>query len=78
MKVLVAAYRDFFALSDDELGCTDVAQHKIDTGVQVTIKQYPRCTPFVHRERMVVDMDTKGVVSPSVSAWASPIVLVPT
>ena len=37
LKALVAAYRDVFALSDDELGCTAVAQHNIDTGTNQAV-----------------------------------------
>ncbi len=32
LKELVLEFEDVFALSDDELGCTEVARHKIDTG----------------------------------------------
>ncbi len=41
LRALVADYTDVFALSDDALGCTAVAQHKIDTGDHAPIKQYP-------------------------------------
>ena len=80
LKTVVADYNDVFALSDEDLGCTDVVKHKIDTADHVPIKQYPRRTPFAQRAKiaaMIADMERKGVVSPSVSPWASPIVLVP-
>ena len=67
------------SLADDELGCTSVVQLSIDTGDHAPIKQYPRCTPFVQRAqiaKLVADMERKGVISPSVSSWASPVVLV--
>ena len=79
MKTLLTEYRDVFALADDELGCTSVVQHSIDTGDHAPIKQYPRCTPFVQRAqiaKLVTDMERKGVISPFVSPWASPVVLV--
>ena len=71
---------DVFALTDDELDCTDVVTHKIDTGDHPPIKQYPRRTPFVQRAKitaMVADMEKKGIVKSSTSSWASPIVLMP-
>ena len=77
-KALITEYRNVFALADDELGCTLVVQHSIDTGDHAPIKQYPRHTPFVQRAqiaKLVADMERKGVISPSVSCWASPVVL---
>ena len=70
-----------FALDDSELGCTSLVQHSIDTGDQLPVKQQPYRTPVVYREKiekMVNDMQEQGVVKPSNSPWASPIVLVPT
>ena len=80
LKQLVMNFDDVFALTDDELGCTDVVTHKIDTGDHPPIKQYPRRTPFVQRAKiasMVADMEKKSIVKPSTSSWASPVVLVP-
>ena len=80
LKTVVADYNNVLALSDEDLGCTDVVKHKIDTADHVPIKQYPRRTPFAQRAKiaaMIADLERKGVVSPSVSPWASPIVLVP-
>ena len=37
---------DVFALSDDELGCTNIVQHSIDTGDIPPIHQPPYRTPF--------------------------------
>ena len=41
LKALLTEYRDVFALADDDLGCTSVVQHSIDTGVHAPTKQYP-------------------------------------
>ena len=43
LKTLIANFSDVFALSDGELGCTDVLQHPIDTGDHPPIKQQPSC-----------------------------------
>ena len=80
LKALVSEFSDIFALSDSELGCTDVLQHHIDTGEHPPIKQQPYRTPAVRREKvseMIDAMEKQGVVQPSVSPWASPVVLVP-
>ena len=73
-------YEDVFVLSGEDLCCTILAEHRIDTGDHAPIKQYPRRTPFVQRAKiasLISDMEKKGVISPSVSPWASPVVLVP-
>ena len=80
LKSLVAEFPDVFALSDAELGCLNSIKHSIDTGDYVPIKQQPYRTPIVRRaliSEMVNNMRKQGIVQPSVSPWASPIVLVP-
>ena len=69
-----------FALNDSELGCTSLVQHSIETGTQPPIRQQPYRTPVVRRQRMngmVQNMQEQGIVQPSSSPWASPVVLVP-
>ena len=69
-----------FALSATELGHCSSVHHKIDTGDHSPIKQQPYRTPMVQREKiakLIHDMQKQGVIKPSSSAWASPIVLVP-
>ena len=71
---------DVFALDDSELGCTDLVKHDIDTSDSPPIKQHFCRVPFVHRQKItqiVNDMLKQGIIRPSKSAWASPIVLVP-
>ena len=69
-------YSDVF---DESLGQTDVITHRIDTGDATPIKQSPRRLPYAFREEaksQVRDMLDQGVIQPSTSPWASPIVLV--
>ena len=71
---------DVFSLDDSDLGRTSLVCHSVDTGDHPPIKQPPRRIPFAQREvvsKMIEDMQQKGIVQPSTSAWASPIVLVP-
>ena len=70
---------DIFALDDTQLGVTTVVEHSIDTGEAKPIKQRPWRTPLAYREKVVTmigDMLARGVVVPSRSSWASPVVLV--
>ena len=76
---LVLEFQDVFALTDAELGVTDRVCHQLDTGESTPVKQYARRIPFSLRtpvEEAVSDMLQRGVVRPSSSPWASPIVLV--
>ena len=78
LKALVTEYRDVFALNDDELGCTDVTEHHIETGDSDPIKIPPHRIspaklPIVQQE--VEDMLKRGVVQHSNSPYSAPFVL---
>lgn len=80
LKQLIAANADVFALSDDELGHSDLVQHHVDTGSSPPIKQPVRRVPFFYRDKianMVERMEQLGVIRKSGSAWSSPVVLIP-
>lgn len=69
----------FSDVFEESLGHTDVMQHKIDTGDARPIRQYPRRLPYAYRDetrKQVAEMLDQGVIQPSHSPWASPIVLV--
>ena len=77
---LLSDYSDVFALCDSELGCTDLVKHSIDTSDHCAINQQPYRVPIVYREKideMVAEMKEQGIIRPSMSPWASPVVLVP-
>jgi len=79
LKDLVAEYSDVFALDSSELGTTDIVTHVINTGEHSPICQPMRRTPFALRStvnNMVDEMLGEGVIQPSKSPWASPVVLV--
>ena len=76
---LVDDYSDIFALDQSELGHTEIVTHTIDTGDHPPVHQPARRIPFAlcaKVEEMVEDIMDQGVVQPSTSPWASPIVLV--
>ena len=70
---------DLFAKSDCDLGSTDLVKVKIDTGDHPPVKQNPYRLPFSQRQTVqdqINDMLKAGIIEPSRSPWASPIVIV--
>ena len=75
---LLLEFGDIFA-EDGGLGRTNRIQHNIDTGDAHPIRQPVRRLPLNQRvevKDLLADMEKKGVIQPSHSPWASPIVLV--
>ena len=78
-NILLQTLLQFSDVFDESLGHTDVIQHHIDTGSAPPIRQYPRRLPYAYGEeakQQITDILRKGVIQPSHSPWASPIVLV--
>ena len=76
---LISSYSDIFASPNGELGRTDRIRHTIDTGDARPIKQAPRRLPPCRREVIEQEIDkmlAQGIIEPSDSPWAAPIVLV--
>ena len=72
-------FRDVFALTNDELGCTNVVEHRIETGDSPPIKIPPRRAglPKVQIIREEVNaMLEQGIIRPSQSPYSFPVVLV--
>ena len=79
LEELLERNADLFAKNDCDLGRTDLVKAKIDTGSHPPIKQRPYRLPFSQRklvEQHIQDMLKAGVIEPSQSPWASPIVIV--
>ncbi|CAM5146708.1 unnamed protein product [Natator depressus] len=77
IKELCTSYAPTFSATP---GLTERAYHSIDTGNAHPIKVQPyRVAPQAKTaiEREIQDMLQMGVIRPSESAWASPVVLVP-
>ena len=68
-----------FCLDEYDLGETDLVELTIDTGDAQPRKQPPRRMPFAVRQEVASQlrkMQEVGVVQPSSSPWASPVVMV--
>ena len=79
LQALLCEYADIFALDSSELGSTDLVTHTIDTANHPPIDHQARRTPFALHDQideMVRKMLVQGVIEPSQSPWASPVVLV--
>ena len=73
-------FRPIFAMEGDELGRVQVWEHRIETGNARPIRSHPY--PVSEKEKATIrehvkTMLERGVIEPSVSAWSSPITLVP-
>ena len=76
---LLAEYHDIFALEDGEMGCTEVAEHKIKVTDPKPFKERPRNTPSGLLAEVKDHLDhilDVGVIKPSKSALSNTVVLV--
>ena len=76
---LLLSYADAFACFTADLGRTDKLVHHIHTGDARLVRQPVRRIPPQRRgevHKLLNEMLERGVIEPSTSPWASPIVLV--
>ncbi|KAL5011228.1 hypothetical protein ScPMuIL_011687, partial [Solemya velum] len=76
---LLLKNKQVFVGPDEKLGRCNLYEHEIETGSALPIKQRAYRLPVHKREevdKQVESMLEQGIVSPSLSPWASPIVLV--
>ena len=79
MDKLLMEYQDVFSRDAQDLGCTSLVQHSIDTADGPPIKQPHRRVLLAKREElqhMVEEMAAQRIVERSDSPWSSPVVLV--
>ena len=78
LKSLFHEFSDIISQGEDDLGCTPLLQHTIETEGPPLRQPYRRQNPAVRREEMaqVQQMLSSGVIRPSNSPWASPVVMV--
>ncbi|KAJ8358108.1 hypothetical protein AAFF_G00032830 [Aldrovandia affinis] len=77
---LLRDFQDSFAMSEGEVGRTELVQHDIDTGDAPPIKCRPRRLPLARQEacdKAVWSMQQAGIIEPSDSPWAAAVVMVP-
>ena len=76
---LLQEFKDVIAVGENNLGHNSLVYHSIDTGSSQPVRQQARRLP-VHQKQevreLLDDMLSRGVIEPSHSPWASPIVLV--
>ncbi len=80
LQSLLRKYHGVFASDNLDLGRTKTIQHQIDTQNNCPVKQVPYRLPVTQRTTVaehLTEMLDAGVIQPSLSPWASPIVLVP-
>ena len=66
--------------NDSNPGATQLAEHWINTGSAKPVRQPPYRLPHAYRDTVrkeLQEMEKNGIIKPSSSEWASPIVLVP-
>ena len=78
LKALFHEFSDIISQGEDDLGCTPLLQHTIETEGLPLRQPYCRQNPAVSREEMaqVQQMLSSGVIRLSNSPWASPVVMV--
>ena len=77
---LCKEYDDIFSKDSADIGRNPIVMMDIDTGESPPISQRPYNLPLKHADWVQKELDTMekaGVISRSVSPWASPIVIVP-
>ena len=78
-KQLLEAYADVFSRSDNDLGCTTILEHQIPLLDDAPVRQRYRRLPPSQYEQVrahIQGLLDGGVIRPSTSPYASPIVLV--
>ena len=79
LRQLLPEKNPVFVVEEGEHGNTDLVQMTIDTRDATPIKQPLRRTPFAARQEVANQlrkMQSQGIIQPSTSSWASPVVLV--
>ena len=77
---LLLQFKDCFSLSEEDVGQTELIEHSIDTGDAQPIRMRPRRLPLARQaaaDKALVGMQQAGLIEPSTSSWASPVVMVP-
>ena len=80
LKKLVVSYADIFSLHHFDIGLTDVVMHCIKTGTASPVCKQPYHVPHYYKQLLsgyVDKMLKAGVIRPSHTPYASPVVFIP-
>ena len=73
-------YGEAFSKNNEDIGRTKLVKMDIDTGDSPLVSSRPYTLPLKHYEwvqREIESLEWAGVITKSMSKWASPIVIVP-
>ena len=78
LQELLDEFKDVFVGRDFQLGGTGVVEHEIHTHGPPIRQPYRRQNPEIRRQEqeLLKEMLKEGIVRPSSSPWASPVVMV--
>ncbi|KAG1957220.1 thy-1 membrane glycoprotein [Pimephales promelas] len=79
LQRLLGEFMDIFAAREEDCTRTALVQHHIDTGPAAPIRLRPHRLPLAKRqaaEEMIREMAANGIIEPSDSPWAAPMVMV--
>ena len=79
-KELCEEYGEAFSKNNEDIGRTKLVKMDIDTGDSPPVSSRPYTLPLKHYEwvqREIESLECAGVITKSMSKWASPIVMVP-
>ena len=79
-KELCEEYGETFSKNNEDIGRTKLVKIDIDTGDSPPVSSRPYTLPLKHYEwvqREIESLEHAGVITKSMSKWASPIVIVP-
>ena len=77
---LCEEYGEAFSKNNEDIGRTKLVKMDIDTGDSPPVSSRPYTLPLKHYEwvqREIESLECAGVITKSMSKWASPIVIVP-
>ena len=78
-EALLLKHADVFSSGNNDLGCTQLTEHHINTGSHRPVKTPPRRLPVPKRaeaEKAVQEMADHGLIEKCASPWSSALVLV--